>query len=76
MTLREIALALGIDGEKVSQIRASAVRHLRSALTDLTPSQPYPSSSGRIDMVTRSKNHYGGGKWRTRPYVVELDATF
>jgi RNA polymerase sigma factor FliA len=75
MTLREIALTLGIDGDKVSQIRASAVRHLRSALTDLTPSQPHPSSSGCIDIVTRSKNHHSGGKWRTRPYAVELEAT-
>jgi RNA polymerase sigma factor FliA len=76
MTLREIALTLGIDGDKVSQLRASAVRHLRSALTDLTPSQPHPSSSGRINIVTRSNNHNGGGKWRTRPYVVEVDSTF
>jgi len=42
MTLREIALTLGIGGSRVSQIRASAVRHLRSALTDLTPSQSHP----------------------------------
>jgi RNA polymerase sigma factor for flagellar operon FliA len=47
MTPREIALTLGIDGSKVSQIRASAVRHLRSALTDLAPSQRHPIRNPR-----------------------------
>jgi hypothetical protein len=45
MTLREIAvplgaLTLGIDQSGVSQIRASAVRHLRSALADLAHAKP------------------------------------
>ena len=43
MTMHEIGLALGIDGNKVSQIRASAVRHLRSALADLAPRHSHRS---------------------------------
>jgi RNA polymerase sigma factor for flagellar operon FliA len=36
LTRNEISLLLGIDGTRVSQIRASAVLHLRSALSDLS----------------------------------------
>jgi RNA polymerase sigma factor FliA len=35
MNMREIGLALGVDGTRVSQIHASAVLHLRSALSDV-----------------------------------------
>jgi len=35
MTMREIGLALGVVESRVSQIHASAVLHLRSALADL-----------------------------------------
>jgi RNA polymerase sigma factor for flagellar operon FliA len=36
MSLQEIALVLGIDGSRVSQIRASALRHLRAALSGVS----------------------------------------
>jgi RNA polymerase sigma factor for flagellar operon FliA len=36
MTMREIGMALGVVESRVSQIHASAVLHLRSALSDLT----------------------------------------
>ena len=36
MTMREIGLALGVVESRVSQVHASAVVHLRSALKDLT----------------------------------------
>jgi RNA polymerase sigma factor for flagellar operon FliA len=36
MTMREIGLALGVVESRVSQVHASAVAHLRSALRDLT----------------------------------------
>lgn len=36
MTMREIGLALGVVESRVSQVHASAVMHLRSALRDLT----------------------------------------
>jgi len=36
MTMREIGLALGVVESRVSQVHASAVLHLRSALRDLT----------------------------------------
>lgn len=36
MTMREIGLALGVVESRVSQVHASAVVHLRSALRDLT----------------------------------------
>ena len=35
MTMREIGLALGVVESRVSQVHASAVVHLRSALRDL-----------------------------------------
>jgi RNA polymerase sigma factor for flagellar operon FliA len=43
MTRSEIALALGMDGITVSQIRASAMLHLRAALSDLAPRVPQTS---------------------------------
>ena len=36
MTMREIGMALGVVESRVSQIHASAVLHLRSALADLS----------------------------------------
>jgi RNA polymerase sigma factor for flagellar operon FliA len=35
MTMREIGLAMGVVESRVSQVHASAVVHLRSALKDL-----------------------------------------
>ena len=35
MTMREIGLALGVVESRVSQVHASAVVHLRSALKDM-----------------------------------------
>jgi RNA polymerase sigma factor FliA len=37
LTLREIGLAMGLDPTRVSQIRGSAVSHLRAALSKLLP---------------------------------------
>jgi RNA polymerase sigma factor for flagellar operon FliA len=37
MNMREISVTLGIDVRRVTQSHASAVRHLRSALSDLSP---------------------------------------
>jgi RNA polymerase sigma factor FliA len=37
LTRNEIAVVLGLDGSRISQIRASAVIHLRSALTSVAP---------------------------------------
>jgi RNA polymerase sigma factor for flagellar operon FliA len=36
MTMREIGLALGVVESRVSQMHASAVAHLRSAMKDLS----------------------------------------
>lgn len=50
MTMREIGMALGVVESRVSQIHASAVLHLRSALSDL-------SSRGSVSRVrTRAAN--------------------
>ena len=50
MTMREIGMALGVVESRVSQIHASAVLHLRSALSDLSargaPSLPRARGSG------------------------------
>ena len=46
MTMREIGLALGVVESRVSQVHASAVMHLRSALRDLADSGVLPS--GRL----------------------------
>ena len=52
MTMREIGLALGVVESRVSQIHASAVLHLRSALADLVSrktcgNRDHPSEDGR-----------------------------
>jgi RNA polymerase sigma factor for flagellar operon FliA len=52
MTMREIGMALGVVESRVSQIHASAVLHLRSALSDL---------SGRTGQ-SASRSRYGSGK--------------
>lgn len=44
--MREIGLALGVVESRVSQVHASAVMHLRSALRDLTGSGVLPG--GRL----------------------------
>jgi RNA polymerase sigma factor for flagellar operon FliA len=50
MTMREIGMALGVVESRVSQIHASAVLHLRTALSDLSsrgsPSRSRASSAG------------------------------
>jgi RNA polymerase sigma factor for flagellar operon FliA len=62
MTMREIGMALGVVESRVSQIHASAVLHLRSALSDLSsrggPSLPRarPGSAktpGRTERIAR-----------------------
>jgi RNA polymerase sigma factor for flagellar operon FliA len=47
MTMREIGLALGVVESRVSQVHASAVVHLRSALKDLAARGALERSSGR-----------------------------
>jgi RNA polymerase sigma factor for flagellar operon FliA len=48
MTMREIGMALGVVESRVSQIHASAVLHLRSALSDLSSrNQPSPPRTRR-----------------------------
>jgi RNA polymerase sigma factor FliA len=47
MTMREIGLALGVVESRVSQVHASAVMHLRSALRDLAGSGALPGSRTR-----------------------------
>jgi len=63
MTMREIGMALGVVESRVSQIHASAVLHLRSALADLasrgSPARTRPraangKSSERADRPPRS----------------------
>jgi RNA polymerase sigma factor FliA len=51
MTMREIGLALGVVESRVSQVHASAVVHLRSALKDLTARGAFEKS------VMRRKAH-------------------
>jgi RNA polymerase sigma factor for flagellar operon FliA len=53
MTMREIGMALGVVESRVSQIHASAVLHLRSALSDL---------SGRPGQSAATRARYGMGK--------------
>jgi len=43
MTMREIGLALGVVESRVSQVHASAVVHLRSALKDLAENGAFPT---------------------------------
>ena len=47
MTMREIGLALGVVESRVSQVHASAVVHLRSALRDLAESGALPAGRAR-----------------------------
>jgi RNA polymerase sigma factor for flagellar operon FliA len=47
MTMREIGLALGVVESRVSQIHASAVLHLRSALSDLSGKGNHDRQKGR-----------------------------
>jgi RNA polymerase sigma factor FliA len=47
MTMREIGLALGVVESRVSQVHASAVVHLRSALKDLAAKGAFESRSPR-----------------------------
>jgi RNA polymerase sigma factor for flagellar operon FliA len=53
MTMREIGMALGVVESRVSQIHASAVLHLRSALADL---------SGKAGQTSTARLRYGMGK--------------
>ena len=48
MTMREIGLALGVVESRVSQVHASAVVHLRSALQDL-------AARVRFDVAQKAK---------------------
>jgi len=47
MTMREIGLALGVVESRISQVHASAVAHLRSALKDLAARGAFDRSSRR-----------------------------
>jgi RNA polymerase sigma factor for flagellar operon FliA len=47
MTMREIGLALGVVESRVSQVHASAVMHLRSALRDLAGSGVLSANRGK-----------------------------
>jgi RNA polymerase sigma factor for flagellar operon FliA len=47
MTMREIGLALGVVESRVSQVHASAVVHLRSALKDLAARGAFESRGPR-----------------------------
>jgi len=47
MTMREIGMALGVVESRISQIHASAVLHLRSALSDLSAGGKKEKPRGR-----------------------------
>ena len=47
MTMREIGLALGVVESRVSQVHASAVVHLRSALKDLAARGAFQKAAPR-----------------------------
>jgi RNA polymerase sigma factor for flagellar operon FliA len=55
MTMREIGLALGVVESRISQVHASAVVHLRSALKDLAARGAFDRSRSRkpVDRVRR-----------------------
>jgi len=55
MTMREIGLALGVVESRVSQVHASAVVHLRSALKDLAAHGAFDGARGRrpVERVRR-----------------------
>jgi RNA polymerase sigma factor FliA len=50
LTRKEIGLALGLDANRISQIRASAVMHLRSALSDLS----LQANPNRVPLASRT----------------------
>ena len=54
MTMREIGLALGVVESRVSQVHASAVVHLRSALKDLATSGAFNKTGPRRPTQARS----------------------
>ena len=55
MTMREIGLALGVVESRVSQIHASAVAHLRSALKDLAARGAFERSGGAAKKTARGR---------------------
>jgi RNA polymerase sigma factor FliA len=55
MTMREIGLALGVVESRVSQVHASAVVHLRSALRDLSSRGVFEKTAGRKTAETRRR---------------------
>ncbi len=55
MTMREIGLALGVVESRVSQVHASAVVHLRSALKDLAARGAF-ESRGRARAPDRQRH--------------------
>jgi RNA polymerase sigma factor for flagellar operon FliA len=60
MTMREIGLALGVVESRVSQIHASAVLHLRSALADLsTRSSPDRQRFRRVGVKSVERSNSG-----------------
>ena len=63
MTMREIGLALGVVESRVSQVHASAVVHLRSALKDLAARGAFDrrerGSAGRRTAATASDGPEG-----------------
>jgi len=54
MTMREIGLALGVVESRVSQVHASAVSHLRSALKDLAARGVFERAADRKRQVRRA----------------------
>ena len=59
MTMREIGMALGVVESRVSQVHASAVAHLRSALRDL-------ATSGAFDAAAAVRKNRGVQKTARR----------
>jgi len=55
MTMREIGLALRVVESRVSQIHASAVAHLRSALKDLAARGAFERSGGAAKKTARGR---------------------
>jgi RNA polymerase sigma factor for flagellar operon FliA len=60
MTMREIGLALGVVESRVSQVHASAVVHLRSALRDLATN----GQAGRLTPRKAARNSEGAQEVR------------
>lgn len=56
MTMREIGMALGVVESRVSQVHASAVAHLRSALRDLASRGVFDHSRSTRGKAQRSRN--------------------